>query len=73
MDKLNRYNQKLLAIIGTAIIAAAGLALLIAIGGLIISLIDFSSPRENGLRTQNVNAATEENEEIREFSIYQTF
>jgi len=64
MDKLNRYNQKLLAIIGTAAIAAAGLALLIAIGGLIVSLIDFSSPRENGLRTQNVNETSEENKEI---------
>lgn len=64
MDKLNRYNQKLLAIIGTGIIAAAGFALLIAIGGLIISLFDSSNSIDNGLRIQNANASTNESEEI---------
>ncbi len=53
MDKLTRYNQKLLAIIGTAIIVAAGLALIIGLGGLLISLIGFSGSGDNGIRIQN--------------------
>ena len=56
MDKLTRYNQKLLAIIGTTIIVAAGLGLLIGLGGLIISLIDFSDSNDNGIKIQNQTA-----------------
>lgn len=58
MDKLTRYNQKLLAIIGTTIIVAAGLALIIGLGGLVISLIDFSDSDDNGIRIQNPAATT---------------
>ncbi|MCZ4410766.1 hypothetical protein O3Q51_18260 [Cryomorphaceae bacterium 1068] len=58
MDKLTRYNQKLLAIIGTTIIIAAGLALIIGIGGAIISLMDFSHSDDNGIRIQNPSAIT---------------
>lgn len=53
MNKLTRYNQKLLAIIGTTIIVAAGLTLLIGLGGLLFSLTDFSDTDDNGIRIQN--------------------
>ena len=56
MDKLTRYNQKLLAIIGTIIIVAAGLGLLIGLGVFIISLIDFSDSNDNGIKIQNQTA-----------------
>lgn len=42
MDKLTRYNQKLLAIIGTMLLIATAGALLIGIGAFIVSVIDFS-------------------------------
>ena len=58
MDKLTRYNQKLLAIIGTTVIVAAGLALIIGLGGLVISLIDFSDSNDNGIRVQNTAEET---------------
>lgn len=58
MDKLTRYNQKLLAIIGTTIIAAAAIALVASIFGVIISFMDFSSSDDNGIRVQDPNATT---------------
>ncbi|MGK0379765.1 MAG: hypothetical protein ACJA1Z_003593 [Patiriisocius sp.] len=64
MDKLTRYNQKLLAIIGTTVIVAAGLALIIGLGGLIISLIDFSNSDDNGIRIQNPTATTNDTAEF---------
>ncbi len=54
MNKLNRYNQKLLAIIGTTIIAIAAIALLIAIGSSIFLLISSNYDRNDndGIRIQ---------------------
>jgi hypothetical protein len=42
MDKLTRYNQKLLAIIGTMLLIATAGALLIGIGAFIVSIIEFN-------------------------------
>ena len=64
MDKLSRYNQKVLAIIGTTVIVAAGLGLLIGLGGLIISLFDFSDTGDNGIRLQNQPATTNDSTEF---------
>lgn len=64
MDKLTRYNQKLLAIIGTTVIVAAGLAIIIGLGGLIISLIDFTDSDNNGIRIQNPTATTNDSTEF---------
>jgi hypothetical protein len=64
MDRLTRYNQKLLAIIGTTVIVLAGLALLVALGGFIVSLIDFSDPEGNGIRIQNTVASANDTVEF---------
>jgi len=53
MDKLTRYNQKLLATIGTTAIVAISLAIIVGLGGFIFSLIDSSDFDDNGLRIQN--------------------
>tara|TARA_R110002049_G_scaffold154302_1_gene318765 strand:+ start:3237 stop:4049 length:813 start_codon:yes stop_codon:yes gene_type:complete len=63
MDKLTRYNQKLLATIGTILLVGFGIALIASAIGLIISLLDFSNSDNNGLKIQNqvttVNDTTE--------------
>lgn len=64
MDKLTRYNQKLLAIIGTTVIAVAGLTLLIGLGALLYSIVDFSDPEDNGIRVRNVAATSPDSTEI---------
>jgi hypothetical protein len=65
MEKLTKYNQKLLAIIGTTIVGCAILALIIGIGGLIISSIDFGSA-DNGIKiTNNATTQTDSTETIR--------
>jgi hypothetical protein len=64
MDKLTRYNQKLLAIIGTSIIVTAVVLLLIGLGGLIISLIDFNDSDDHGLRVQNQKMNQNDSTEI---------
>ncbi len=46
MDKLQRYNQKLLAIIGTFILVFAALMLLGVIGGMIFELVGNSSSND---------------------------
>lgn len=43
---------------------AAGLALIIGLGGLIISLIDFTDSDDNGIRIQNQTAATRDSSEF---------
>lgn len=64
MDKLKKYNQKLLAILGTILIAIAGLALIIGVGSFIISLIDFSDPNDSGVRIQETNTNTDDTTEF---------
>lgn len=64
MDKLTRYNQKLLAIIGTAVIIAAGLGLLIGLGGVLFSLIDSSSSSDKGIQVQNPATTTSDSTEF---------
>ena len=56
MEKLTKYNQKLLAIIGTTIVGGAVLAIVIGIGGLIISAIDFGGGTDNGIQIRNNRA-----------------
>ena len=53
MEKLTKYNQKLLAIIGTTIVGGAALVLIIGVGGLIISAIDFGGGADNGIQIRN--------------------
>lgn len=53
MEKLTKYNQKLLAIIGTTIVGGAALALILGIGGLIISAIDFGGGTDNAIQIRN--------------------
>lgn len=53
-----------LAIIGTTVIALAGLTLLIGLGAAIISMIDFSDPEDNGIRVRNVAATSSDSTEI---------
>lgn len=64
MNNLNRYNQKLLAIIGTIIIGAAGVLLIIGIGGFIISLTDFSTIEEDGIRVTNQSSGSNDSSEF---------
>lgn len=66
MDKLTRYNQKLLAVIGTAIIVTAGVLLIIGLGGLIISLIHTNSDNDTGIQIKkDPNAKADSLEIIR--------
>lgn len=53
MEKLKKYNQKLLAIIGTAIIGALGIALISGAAGLIVSAVDFNDTEDHGIQIQN--------------------
>lgn len=53
MDKLTRYNQKLLAVIGTTVLVITGLAVLIGIGGFIISLIASNDTNNTGVIVQD--------------------
>jgi hypothetical protein len=54
MDKLSKYNQKLLAIIGKTIVGGAALALIIGIGALIVTAIDFAGGgTDNGIQIRN--------------------
>jgi hypothetical protein len=53
MDKLTRYNQKLLAIIGTTIIVGAALAIIFSLLMFIVSIIDFNDSDDNGLQIHN--------------------
>jgi len=64
MEKLTKYNQKLLAIIGTIIVGGAALALIIGIGGLIISAIDFGGGADNGIQIRNNPANQTDSTEI---------
>jgi hypothetical protein len=65
MDKLTRYNQKLLAIIGTIVLAAGAIAIVISMGLFIVSLIDFSdSSNNNGLRAQNQQTTNTDSVEV---------
>ena len=52
-DKLTRYNQKLLAIIGTSIIITAGALLIIGLGGLIIAFFSADSQNDPGIQIRN--------------------
>ena len=53
MDKLTRYNQVLLAIMGTAIIITAGVLLIVGLGGLIVTLINSGSEKDTGIQIRN--------------------
>ncbi len=54
MEKLTKYNQKLLAIIGTFVVGGAILALIIGIAGLVIAALDLTGGRgNNGLQLRN--------------------
>lgn len=64
MDKLTRYNQKLLAIVGTAIIVTAGVLLIIGLGGLIISLINTNSDNDTGIQIKNDSDAQTDSLEL---------
>lgn len=64
MDKLSRYNQKLLAIIGTIILVVGGLALVIGLGGIVISMIDFSDSDNAGVKVENVKLNTDDSAEF---------
>ena len=50
MDKLKRYNQKLLAIIGTTILVIAGISIIFGLGAFVVSLLDFSNADNHGLK-----------------------
>ncbi|MEN7548824.1 hypothetical protein AAG747_12960 [Rapidithrix thailandica] len=56
MDKLSRYNQKLLAVIGTALLAAAAISLITGLGAFVISLMDTNGSQDNGLRIQQAHS-----------------
>jgi len=64
MDKLTRYNQKLQAVIGTAIIVTAGVLLIIGLGGLIISLINTNSDNDTGIQIKNDSDAQVDSIEV---------
>jgi len=53
MDKLKRYNQKLLAIIGTTIIVLAAVLLIIGLFALIVSIIDSNRDGDTGIQIRN--------------------
>ena len=66
MDKLTRYNQKLLAILGTAVIATAAVLLIVGLGALIISLINSGSDNDTGIQIKSdSDAPTDSLEMIR--------
>jgi hypothetical protein len=64
MDKLTRYNQKLLAIMGTAILVTAAVLLIAGLGGLIISLINTDSDNDSGIQIKNNSDAQTDSLEI---------
>lgn len=64
MDKLTRYNQKLLAIIGTAIIVTVAVLSIVGLGGLIISLINTGSNHDTGIQIKNDSDAQTDSLEI---------
>lgn len=57
MDKLTRYNQKLLAIIGTLVLIAIVIGFVAGTGGVIFSLIDSSDDQAHGLQVKQNAAA----------------
>lgn len=57
MDKLTRYNQKLLAILGTIVVIFAGGMLLIGLGVMIFEWLDDSVPAQHGVQVQQVTVA----------------
>jgi hypothetical protein len=65
MEKLKKYNQKLLAIIGTTIIGGLLIALISGIGGLIVSAIDFDDSEDPGIQIQNSPVSQEQTDSIK--------
>ncbi|MGV3541263.1 MAG: hypothetical protein ACO1OQ_15715 [Rufibacter sp.] len=55
MDKLTRYNQKLLAVFGTILIIGASLAILIGLGFFLYSIFQKGTDIEAGVQLQNTN------------------
>jgi len=53
MDKLKRYNQKLLAIIGTTIVIIAGILLIVGLIALIIDISDLGHNNDTGIQVRN--------------------
>ena len=53
MDKLTRYNQKLLAIIGTSIIISAVILIIVGLGLFLISIFSSSKDQDSGIQVKD--------------------